>query len=54
MFGSSVAASVIGNWFYNKFINRVEKIVINRKEVHLNKDEITRVLEETIKIEKLN
>lgn len=52
MFGGSVAANVVANWFYDKFINRVEKIVINRKEVHLNKDEITRVLEETIKIER--
>ncbi len=50
-FGSGVAAGVIANWIYDKFSNRTEKIVINRREVHFDKEEIKRILEETIKIE---
>ena len=51
-FGSGVAAGVVSNWIYDKLKHKTEKIVINRKEIHLDEGELKRVLEETIRIER--
>ena len=51
-FGSGVAAGVVSNWIYDKLKHKTEKIVINRKEIDLDKEKIKRVLEETIRIER--
>ena len=51
-FGSGIATGLISNWIYDKLTRRTEKILINRKEVYLDKEEIKRILEETIKIER--
>ena len=51
MFGSEVAAGIVANWVYDKLKNRAEKIVINRREVQMDREEIKRVIEEEIKIE---
>ena len=47
-FAGSVASSVAGDWLYNLAKRgRVEKIMINRREVELHQGEITRMVEET-------
>lgn len=51
-FSSGVAAGVVANWIYDKLKNRAEKIVINRREIQMDKEEIKRFIEEEIKIEK--
>ena len=47
-FGSGVAAGVVANWIYDKLKHRVEKIVINKKEIQLDKREIKRIIEERL------
>jgi len=51
-FGSGVAAGVVANWIYDKLKNKTEKISIDRKEIQLDKEEIKRIIEEHIKIER--
>ena len=49
---TSVPVGVFINWLSNKLIDKTStKITINRKEIYFDKDEITRLIEETIKIE---
>jgi hypothetical protein len=48
-FASSVRASLVAAWLYDKLKNRkVRRLRINRTEVTLDKGEITRVLREEI------
>jgi len=51
-FSSGVVASVVANWIYDKFKNKTEKIKINRREINLDKNEITKIIEESIEIKK--
>jgi|SRR3989344_7050667 len=51
-FWSSVAAGVVANWLYEKFKGRTVKIVINKREINLDKEQIKNIVEETIRIEK--
>jgi hypothetical protein len=50
-FGSGVAAGLVANWLYDKLKNKAEKITINRREIQLDKEEIKKIIEESIKIE---
>jgi hypothetical protein len=48
---SSVSIGLLTNWLYDKFKNsRSRKISINRKEIHIDKGEITKTIKESIKI----
>ena len=51
-FGGGVAAGIVANWLYEKFKGRTVKIVINKREINLDKEQIKNVVEETIRIEK--
>jgi hypothetical protein len=48
---SGIPATLLAKWIYDKIKhNRSRQICINRKEIHLSEGEITKVIEETIKI----
>lgn len=48
-FAVGVPASVVGNWLYAKFIDcKSQKISIDRKEITLEKGEITKIIIEKI------
>ena len=49
-FGSGVAAGLVANWLYDKLKDKTKKITINRREIQLDKDEIKKIIEESIKI----
>jgi hypothetical protein len=50
-FAVGVSASVLGNWIYDKLVNhQSNEISINRKEIILEKGEITRFIQEQIDI----
>ena len=51
-FGSGVMAGVVANWIYDKFKNKTEKITINRRYINLDKNEIKKIIEESIEIKK--
>lgn len=51
-FGGGVVAGIVANWLYDKFKGRTVKIVINKREINLDKEQIKNVVEETIRIEK--
>jgi len=51
-FGSGVAAGIVANWLYGKFKGRTVKIIINKREINLDKEQIKNIIEETILIEK--
>ena len=48
---ASVPAGLFTAFLYDKIKGKSAKITINRKEVHIDKGEIRRVIEESIKIE---
>ena len=48
-FGSGVVAGLVANWLYDKLRdNKVKKLIINRREIHLGRGEIKKVIEEEI------
>lgn len=50
-FSLGVSASVIANWIYDKIKGKeIEKIIIEKTEVDLNREEITRIIKEKIEI----
>ncbi|MFO0793977.1 MAG: hypothetical protein U0586_07920 [Candidatus Brocadiaceae bacterium] len=50
---TGVPINLFTSWLYDKMKHsRSSKICINRKEIHLSQGEITKVIEETIKIKK--
>jgi len=52
-FSSGVSAGVIANWLYDKLKKKnIEKLIIDKTEVEINKEEITKIIIEIIKIEK--
>lgn len=49
---TGIPTSLVAAWLYEKLKHhRSRKISINRKEVHISEGEITKVIEETVKIE---
>jgi len=51
--GTGVPSSLLASWLYDKLKNgRSNKITINRREIEITEGEITRIVEESIKIEK--
>jgi len=52
-FLSGVSASVIANWLYEKLKGKkIDKIIIDKTEVILDKEEITKVIKEKIEIKR--
>lgn len=52
-FGTGVASEFIVSWIYDKLKGKkVEKIMVDRKEVQLKKGEIMKVIEERMEINK--
>jgi hypothetical protein len=50
--GTGVPVGLLTNWLYDKLKNgRSNKISINHREIEITKGEITRIVEECIKIE---
>ena len=48
---TGIPSSLIAAWLYDKLKHsRSRQISINRKEIHLSEREITKIIEETIKI----
>ena len=46
-----VAGSLIAAWLYDKFKEcRSNQITINRREIHMNNGEVSKIIEESIKI----
>jgi hypothetical protein len=51
--GAGVSASVVGNWLYGKLKGgRVQRIRIDRVDVQLDKENIQRVIQTSLTIEK--
>ena len=48
----SVGASLAANWLYDKLRGRADRIRIDRREITLDKGEITKILEEKLDIER--
>ena len=48
-FATSVGASIIANWLYDRLKGRVEKISIDRLEIELDEGEIKKVIYEKIR-----
>lgn len=49
---TGIPTSLVAAWLYDKLKHhRSSKICINRKEIHVSEGEITKVIEETVKIE---
>jgi hypothetical protein len=50
-FGASVSASLIANWLYEKIRGKkIEKLIIERTEIEVKQDAITKVLKEKIEV----
>jgi len=48
---TGIPASLVASWLYDKLKNhRSSQISINRREIHISEGEITKIIEETIKI----
>lgn len=47
-FTTGVSASLVASWLYDKIKGRASRIIINRKEIQMNKGEIERIIIETI------
>jgi len=48
---TGIPASLVAAWLYDKLKHhRSNKISINRKELHVSEGEITKIIEETIRI----
>jgi len=47
-FGGKVPPGLLANWLYEKINGRVTKLLIDRIEVQINKNEIERVISEKI------
>jgi hypothetical protein len=52
-FASSVSAGIIANWLYDKFKKKnIEKLIIERTEIEINQEKITKIIEKITMIEK--
>ncbi|MBI4362255.1 MAG: hypothetical protein HY558_03690 [Euryarchaeota archaeon] len=49
-FGSGVAASILGNWLWSKLKEKPVRLLIEREEVELTPEGITRILKEKIEV----
>ena len=49
---SSVAINLLSSWLYDKLKGRAETLRIDRREIHIDKGEITRIIEESIRQER--
>ena len=47
-FGANVPPELLANWLYKKIKGRATKLLLDRKEVQINKSEIERILSEKI------
>ncbi len=50
-FASNIAINLLSSWLYDKLKGRAETLRIDRREIHIEKGEITRIIEETIRRE---
>lgn len=52
-FATGIPASLVAAWLYDKLkYHRSNQISINRREIHMSEGELTKIIEETIKIKK--
>jgi len=52
-FGSGIAIGIISNWLYNKLKGKdIKRLIIEKREITVEKNEIRKILEEKIEIEK--